>query len=199
MNGPVASWQLKDALPRVSSVHIPQEYLVYDHSCRLPGGLSKRFRPESDVIGIEMEDAIGEEVSGMRLAITRGTFLGFPARSVTAAADWLMNPTLPSLTARRAAKCFSTSIFLIRAMAAPVVMFLSSAAFMGSAEDSGEGSYCRLPVVALTGLPMASPDTTSSTLRFSCRPAELSFEATGEVLPKPVELTEFATTPCCTR
>jgi len=55
--------------------------------------------------------------------------------------------------------------------------------------------YCKLPVVALTGLPIASPDTTSSTLRFSCRPAGLSFEATGRVLPKPFEVTEFVATP----
>ena len=46
--------------------------------------------------------------------------------------------------------------------------------------------YCKLPVVALTGLPMASPDTRSSTLRFCCRPAELSLEATGKELPKPL-------------
>jgi hypothetical protein len=59
--------------------------------------------------------------------------------------------------------------------------------------------YCRLPVVAFTGLPMASPDTRSSTLRFCCRPAELPLEATGKVLPKPFALTEVVTTPCCTR
>ncbi len=59
--------------------------------------------------------------------------------------------------------------------------------------------YCKLPVVALTGLPMASPDTRSSTLRFCWRPAELPLEATGKVLPKPLALTEFVATPCCTR
>ena len=56
--------------------------------------------------------------------------------------------------------------------------------------------YCKLPVVALTGLPMASPDTRSSTLRFCCRPAELSLEATGKVFPKPRAETEFVATPC---
>ncbi len=59
--------------------------------------------------------------------------------------------------------------------------------------------YCKLPVVALTGLPMASPDTRSSTLRFCCRPEALSFEATARVLPKPLADTELAATPCCTR
>jgi hypothetical protein len=58
--------------------------------------------------------------------------------------------------------------------------------------------YCKLPVVVI-GLPIASPDTTSSTLRFCCRPAALSFVATGKVLPKPFALTEFVATPCCTR
>jgi hypothetical protein len=175
-----------------------KKYLVYDHFCSLTGGLSNRLRPDSDVIGIETEDALGEEVSRVRLTITRGTFVSFPAWSVTVAADWLKIPILPSLIARRAAKCFSTSIFLIRAMAAPAVPYKSSAAFIKSAEEI-RLRYCRLPVVAFTGLPMASPDTTSSTLRFSCRPAELSFEATGELLPKPVALTVVATTPCCTR
>jgi hypothetical protein len=33
---------------------------------------------------------------------------------------------------------------------------------------------------------MAAPDTRSSTLRFCWRPAEVSFEATGRVLPKPL-------------
>jgi hypothetical protein len=41
-------------------------------------------------------------------------------------------------------------------------------------------------VVTLAGLPMAAPDTRSSTLRFCWRPAEVSFEATGRVLPKPL-------------
>jgi hypothetical protein len=59
--------------------------------------------------------------------------------------------------------------------------------------------YYKLPVVALTGLPMASPETRSSTLRFCCRPAELSLEATGRVLPKPFALTEPVATPCSTR
>lgn len=57
----------------------------------------------------------------------------------------------------------------------------------------------KLPVVALTGMPMASPETTSSTLRFCWRPAGLSLEVTGKVLPKPDALTEFAATPCSTR
>ena len=59
--------------------------------------------------------------------------------------------------------------------------------------------YCKLPVCGLTGLPMASPDTRSSTLRFCCRPAELSFEATARLLPKPLAVTAFDDTPCCTR
>src|ERR1700677_638625 len=59
--------------------------------------------------------------------------------------------------------------------------------------------YCRFPVVGLAWLPMASPETSSSTLRFCCRPAELPLEATGSVLPKPLALTELVDTPSCTR
>src|ERR1019366_3569777 len=59
--------------------------------------------------------------------------------------------------------------------------------------------YCKLPVVTVTSVPMDSPDTTSSTRRFSCRPEKFSLEATGSVLPKPVAVIEFVDTPCCTR
>lgn len=59
--------------------------------------------------------------------------------------------------------------------------------------------YCKRPVCGFTGLPIASSDTRSSTLRFCWRPAALSFEATANVLPKPLAVTEFAATPCCTR
>ena len=48
-------------------------------------------------------------------------------------------------------------------------------------------TYRKLPVVTLTSFPIDSPDTTSSTRRFSYRPAELSFEATGRVLSNPVK------------
>ena len=37
--------------------------------------------------------------------------------------------------------------------------------------------------MALTEVPMMSPETTSSTLRFCWRPVELSFVATGWELP----------------
>lgn len=59
--------------------------------------------------------------------------------------------------------------------------------------------YCKLPGAKLTGLPMASPDTRSSTLRFCWRPAEVSLEATGKVLPKPLDETDWLDTPSCTR
>src|SRR5207253_4078792 len=39
------------------------------------------------------------------------------------------------------------------------------------------------------GVPMMSPETTSSTLRFFWRPAAVSFEATGFSLPKPLAVT----------
>lgn len=43
--------------------------------------------------------------------------------------------------------------------------------------------YCRLLVVVGAELPMASPDTTSSTLRFCWRPPASLLDATGSVLP----------------
>src|SRR5271157_3756762 len=47
--------------------------------------------------------------------------------------------------------------------------------------------YRKLPVVTLTSFPIDSSDTTSSTRRFSYRPADLSFEDTGSVLPNSVK------------
>ena len=48
------------------------------------------------------------------------------------------------------------------------------------------------------GTPIASPDTTNSTRRFSWRPTATSFDATGDALPKPLAVTEAVDTPCCT-
>src|SRR5208283_4515116 len=92
------------------------------HSCLLAGGLSNRLRPESDMIGIEAEDALEDGASRVRLPISRGALVAFPAGSVPAATGWRKIPILPSLMARRAAKYLSTSIFLIRAIAAPVAL-----------------------------------------------------------------------------
>jgi hypothetical protein len=47
--------------------------------------------------------------------------------------------------------------------------------------------------------PIMSPEITSSTRRFSCRPAEVSLEATGCVFPKPLVVTELTGIPCWTR
>src|SRR5208282_2171853 len=49
------------------------------------------------------------------------------------------------------------------------------------------------------GCTMMSPETTNSTRRFTCRPAGVSFEATGRVFPNPTAPTAFMPTPCCTR
>jgi len=42
---------------------IAQEYRVDPHSCLLPGGLSNRFRPELDMIGIAVAETLGERFS----------------------------------------------------------------------------------------------------------------------------------------
>ena len=101
---------------------IPQEYRVDLHFCLLPGGLSNRFRPESDISGIEAEDTRVEECPKVGASAEAGTLFLLAAGSVPAATGWLISPNLPSLMARRAAKCFSTSIFLMRTMADPVVL-----------------------------------------------------------------------------
>jgi hypothetical protein len=99
----------------ISSVHIPQEFRVYLHSCLFPGGLSNRFRPESNVIGIETDvigtdagvvgiDALGEKVSGVRLPIECGAFAVLLSGSVTTGTGLLTSEILPSLVARFAAK-----------------------------------------------------------------------------------------------
>ena len=116
---------------------IPQEYRVDLHSCLIPGGLSNWFRPEPATIGIEVAGTLGEKVSWVRVSPRAGTLFLLAAGTAPAAIGWLISPILPSLMARRAAKCLSTSTFLIRAIFALLVLFRSSAALIGSAEDSG--------------------------------------------------------------
>src|SRR5689334_24781363 len=48
-------------------------------------------------------------------------------------------------------------------------------------------------------VPMTSPEITSSTRRFCCRPPAVSLDATGCDLPKPLAVTESPAIPCCTR
>lgn len=53
-------------------------------------------------------------------------------------------------------------------------------AFIDATSVTADAYDClqrKLPAVALTGSPMASPDTRSSILRFCCRLAELPLEA----------------------
>ena len=98
---------------------------------------------------------------------------------------------LPSLMARRAAKCFSTSIFLMRLIAAPAVLLISSAAFFGSAEDIRfELLQASSRCIDRASNCVARHDQFHSPVFLPA--AELSFEATGKLLPKPVALTEFA-------
>ena len=47
--------------------------------------------------------------------------------------------------------------------------------------------------------PMISPETTSSTRRFCCRPVAVSFDATGWVLPNPLAVTEASEIPALVR
>ena len=116
---------------------IPQEYRVDLHGCRLSGGRSNRFPPGSEVIGVEAEDLLGEESPGLRFPLGRGAFASVAEGLILVAWGWLVGPVRPNLMARRAAKCFSTSIFLIRVIGVPVILSGSPAAFVGTAGDGG--------------------------------------------------------------
>ena len=96
---------------------IPEEHRVDLHCCRLPGGFSNRFRPESEVIGAKAENTLAEDGPEFRVSAGAGTLFLLAADFVPAAPSGLSGCILPSLAARRAAKCFSTSIFLMRLMA----------------------------------------------------------------------------------
>ncbi len=103
-----------------------QEHRVYPHCCLLPGGLSK---PELGVIGVEAEATLAEVDPEAGVSTGAGTLFFLVADSIPAAPSWLGGCFLPSLMARRAAKCFSTSIFLIRLIGTPVVLPVFPGAF----------------------------------------------------------------------
>jgi len=81
------------------------------------------------VIGAEAEARLAEVGPGARVSAGAGTLFFLAADSVPAAPSWLSGCFLPSLMARRAAKCFSTSIFLIRLIRTPVVLLVFPGAF----------------------------------------------------------------------
>jgi hypothetical protein len=54
--------------------------------------------------------------------------------------------------------------------------------------------FCRVIPDYSGRTPIASPDTTNSTRRFSCLPDAISLQATGDALPKPFTLTEAVAT-----
>jgi hypothetical protein len=58
---------------------------------------------------------------------------------------------------------------------------------------------CAPPADALVAFPIASPESTSSTRRFCCRPSGVSLDAMGWVLPNPRAPIELAAIPCWTR
>jgi hypothetical protein len=93
---------------------------------RLPGGLSKRLRPQSGAIGIDAEDTPGEQCPRVAASAETKAFFTTAVGLIPAAPAWLRGPVRPRRVARRAAKCLSTSIFLMRPMAAPVLLLLSA-------------------------------------------------------------------------
>ena len=112
--------------------------------------------------------------------------------------QWVANQTLEDYALRFTAKTARRwSSLRVANTAIGAVSFLALEAIGGSitVNYGFVNASIAIVVVALTGTPMASPDTKSSTLRFCCRPEELSFEATGRVFPKPLAETEFVNTP----
>ena len=55
------------------------------------------------------------------------------------------------------------------------------------------------PRISDSFVPITSPETTSSTRRFCCRPAAVSFVATGVVSPKPFAVRISGLSPCVIR
>jgi hypothetical protein len=112
---------------------IPQEYHVDLHGCRLPDGLRSLLRPRPRVIGIEAEDTLEELSLRVGVSTGAGTLLLLAGDLVPAVPSWLSGRIRPSLMARRAAKCSSTSIFLIRPIGPPIGLFISAAASLRTA------------------------------------------------------------------
>jgi hypothetical protein len=111
---------------------IPQEHRIYLHCCLLrSGGLSNRLRPESDRIEIEAGDSLAGDGPDAGVGVGAGTPFHVETDLVLVAPSRLSGYILPSLMARRAAKCFSTSIFLIRLIGTLADQFISSAACIG--------------------------------------------------------------------
>ena len=87
------------------------------------------------MLGTESEDVPGEESLELVFPAGRGGFAVVPGRLIPIVRGCVAGPMLPNLMARRAAKCFSTSIFLIKVIAAPIVLPGSTAAFRAAVDS----------------------------------------------------------------
>ena len=160
------------------------------HRCRIPGGLSNRFRPGPGAIGIEAEDTLGKESSKVTASVEAGTLSLLTADLIHVAPSWLSGCILPSLMVRRSVKCFSTSIFFDRGSLARSLSFCSYPLRpLSGPQRAMCWSYCRLPIACiLLGFQLLRPirpvPLSGSSPAVQRR---LSFgPATGEVLPNPV-------------
>jgi unsaturated chondroitin disaccharide hydrolase len=86
------------------------------------------------------------------------------------------------------------------------LLLCRSAGFSAPATDVDGLCYCGvvgvvvvLDRMSLSLVPITSPDTTSSTRRFCCRPAAVSLPTAGIVSPNPFAVTDVEGTPCETR
>jgi hypothetical protein len=101
-----------------------QKYRMDFHACRFRETENAGSPPVEAASGIEGEETLEEGCPGAPSPEEAGVGLAAAAGSAGAAGR-LPSPTFPSLMARRAAKCFSTSTFLMRLIFAPVVLLLA--------------------------------------------------------------------------
>jgi hypothetical protein len=110
---------LKQSEATRQDTSIPQEYCVYLHCYLLPRRVRFCLALKPATIGTTTAGMLGEESPRVTIPIERGAFAAVPVRSITVALGcWLIGLGRPNRMARRAAKCSSTSIFLIRLIAA---------------------------------------------------------------------------------
>jgi len=97
--------------------------------------LSNLFPPEWGLAGIEPAEELAGNDPSAGPSAGAGTRFLLAVDLIPATPSRLGACVLPSLMARRAAKCFSTSIFLIKVIAAPIVLPGSTAAIRAAVDS----------------------------------------------------------------
>lgn len=148
------------------------------HVCRFRGSVDSRVPPESTAVGVGAADAFMEEYPIASLFTGAGAFLAVVAGSVLAPC-WLSSPVLPRRMARRAAKCFSTSIFLMRLTAAPVFLLVACTVLVWSEAWRAEGekrNFCLLSQAYASNDVSAGSSAEHERVTFDLEPESRSIE-----------------------